>query len=195
MSNKDDKQILIRTAAVEDAPQLLNIYAPYVRDTAVTFEYDVPLQEEFAERIRCTLRRYPYLVAQINGEAVGYAYAGAFQKRTAYNWAAETSIYVKQNKRGLGIGKALYRQLEYYLKLQNIVNLNACIASTQTKDEYLTNASILFHERLGFRLVGEFSRCGYKFHRWYNMVWMEKIIGEHLEIMPEVKTFAQITKM
>lgn len=195
MSNKDDKQILIRTAAVEDAPQLLNIYAPYVRDTAVTFEYDVPLQEEFAERIRCTLRRYPYLVAQINGEAVGYAYAGAFQKRTAYNWAAETSIYVKQNKRCLGIGKALYRQLEYYLKLQNIVNLNACIASTQTEDEHLTNASILFHERLGFRLVGEFSRCGYKFHRWYNMVWMEKIIGEHLEIMPEVKTFAQITKM
>lgn len=135
------------------------------------------------------------MVAQINGEAVGYAYAGAFQKRAAYNWAAETSIYVKQNKRGLGIGKALYRQLEYYLKLQNIVNLNACIASTQTEDEHLTNASILFHERLGFRLVGEFSRCGYKFHRWYNMVWMEKIIGEHLEIMPEVKTFAQITKM
>lgn len=186
--------ISIRVAQVQDAPKLAAIYAPYVRNTAITFEYEVPSAEEFAERIERTLKRYPYLAAEADGEIVGYAYAGPFHERAVYRWAVETSIYVQQDKRGMGIGKALYDSLEAVLRAQNIVNLNACIASPRTEDEHLTRASILFHERMGYRMVGEFNQCGYKFRRWYNMVWMEKMIGEHLEDQPDVIWFSDLQK-
>lgn len=189
---QEASKLLIRTAVPEDALQLLDIYAPYVRHTAITFEYEVPSPEEFRDRICHTLERYPYLVAEEKGEAVGYVYAGPLKERPAYNWAVETSIYVRQDKKGMGIGKALYQKLEYYLHLQNIVNLNACIACPAIQDEYLTRDSIAFHGHMGYRMVGEFHRCGYKFQRWYNMVWMEKIIGEHQKEQPPVRLFQDV---
>ena len=126
-----------------------------------------------------TLKRYPYLVAEKGGELIGYAYAGPFVGRAAYDWAAEVSIYRKENQRGMGIGKRLYQAIEEISRAQNITNLNACIGSPDPEDEYLTRNSIQFHEHMGYRMVGEFYKCGYKFGRWYNMVWMEKIIGRH----------------
>ena len=78
-----------------------------------------------------------------------------------------------------GIGKKLYDVLEQILKEQGILNLYACIAYPETEDEYLTKDSVCFHEHLGYRMIGEFRECGYKFDRWYHMVWMEKMIGEH----------------
>ena len=171
--------IQIRTAAAEDAWELLKIYKPYVKKTAITFEYDVPTPEEFKARIENTLKKYPYLVAEKDGELLGYVYTGPFVGRAAYGWAAEVSIYLKEGSQRLGLGKRLYQAIEEISRAQNILNLNACIGSPETEDEYLTRNSIQFHSHMGYRWVGEFSKCGYKFGRWYNMVWMEKIIGEH----------------
>ena len=172
--------ITIRTATLSDAQALLNIYSPYVEHTAITFEYDVPSVEEFASRIKNTLQKYPYLVAEKNGRLLGYAYASPFHERPAYDWAVETSIYVDQNIKHQGIGRRLHDALEDALRSQGILNMNACIAYPPEEDEYLAKNSVEFHTHMGYRLVGEFYKCGYKFHRWYNMVWMEKLIGNHL---------------
>jgi predicted acetyltransferase/ribosomal protein S18 acetylase RimI-like enzyme len=184
----------IRAAQIADAKKLLAIYAPYVRETAITFEYEVPTVEEFAARIAHTLDRYPYLVAEYDGEIVGYAYAGPLHERPAYDWAVETSIYIRQYRKGQGIGRTLYDALEEQLRRQNIVNVNACIASPVVEDMHLTKASILFHEKLGYQMVGEFHQCGYKFDTWYNMVWMEKMIGKHSVPQPQVIWFSQLDK-
>ena len=106
-----DLKIRIRPAKPEDAEKLLAIYAPYVEQTAITFEYEVPTVEEFRERIHNTLKKYPYLVAEQGEEPVGYAYVGPFHDRPAYDWAVETSIYVDQNKKRMGIGKKLHEAL------------------------------------------------------------------------------------
>ncbi len=172
--------IIIRTAAPTDAQKLLNIYAPYVTNTAITFEYNVPSVQEFTSRIENTLKKYPYLLAEENGKILGYAYASSFHDRPAYDWAVETSIYVDQRIRHCGIGRKLHNALENALHEQGILNMNACIAYPPEDDEYLDRNSVEFHRHMGYRLVGEFYKCGYKFNRWYNMVWMEKLIGEHL---------------
>ena len=181
--------IRIRTARSKDAIELLEIYAPYVRETAVTYEYTVPSKEEFASRIRHTMEKYPYLVAEKDGEILGYAYAGAFHPRAAYAWDAEMSIYIKKDRKRSGIGKTLYEALEKLLAEQNILNVYACIACPEEEDEYLTKDSIRFHERMGYRIVGEFRECAYKFGRWYGMVWMEKRIGKRTADPAEVKSF------
>ncbi len=189
---RENENIRIRTAKIEDARELLEIYAPYVENTAITFEYDVPSPEEFQQRIRRTLKKYPFLVAEQEGEPAGYVYAGPLKERAAYNWAVETTIYIRQDKRGEGIGKILYETLEAVLKEQGILNLYACIAYPEQEDEYLTKDSVKFHEHLGYKIIGKFQNCGYKFHKWYHMVWMEKEIGVHLEEQPEVRSFEKI---
>jgi len=165
-------EIAIRMANESDAEQLLGIYAPYVRETAITFEYTVPTLDEFKKRINKILTKYPFLVALQEAEILGYAYASEFKNRAAYDWAVETTIYVRQDKGQSGVGKKLYHALEVVLKKQNICNLYACIA-------YPNPGSIGFHEHLGYQTIGHFSKCGYKFETWYDMIWMEKIIGEH----------------
>lgn len=185
-------EIRIRPALEQDAKALLEIYAPYVQNTAITFEYQVPSLQEFEERIRHTKQKYPYLAAVAGEEVLGYAYAGPFHERAAYDWAVETSIYVREDKKGMGIGRKLYEALEECLTAQGFLNLNACIAWPEREDEYLTRDSAEFHRRLGYRMVGEFHQCGYKFNRWYNMVWMEKHIGVHREDQPAVKPFEQV---
>ncbi len=171
--------VKIRTASTDDAGEILNIYAPYVEKTAISFETQVPSVTEFGDRIKNTILKYPYIVAEDNREIVGYAYAGAFAERAAYNWCAETTIYIKEDRRKMGYGRKLYTALENLCRAQNIINLNACIGYPDTEDEFLNKNSMRFHEHMGYRLVGEFYKCGYKFGRWYNMIWMEKIIGEH----------------
>ncbi|ALU35452.1 Acetyltransferase [Clostridium autoethanogenum DSM 10061] len=173
--------VTMRMATKADAKEILDIYEPYVRNSAISFEYDVPSIEEFTERINNILKKYPYIVAVDNNQIIGYAYVSSFKERVAYNWAVETTIYLSQDCRGKGVGKKLYLALEKILKRQNIINLNACIAYTTTDNAYLTNASMYFHEHLGYRKVAHFTKCGYKFGNWYDMIWMEKIIGEHSE--------------
>lgn len=166
-------------AAPNDAAELLEIYRPYVEKTAISFEYDVPTLEEFRNRIECILKKYPYLVAVSDGEIVGYAYANVFKEREAYNMAVETTIYLKNGFYNMGIGKRLYTVLEDILKRQNVTNMNACIACAENDDEYVNDNSMKFHEHMGYRMVGRFCKCGYKFNRWYDMIWMEKIIRKH----------------
>lgn len=186
--------ITIRTAVLQDAEALLEIYAPYVENTAITFEYDVPTVEEFAGRMSNVLRRYPYLVGEVDGEPAGYAYAGPFKERAAYDWAVETTVYVKEDMKKHGIGRALYEALEKTLAAQGILNLNACIAFPEKEDEYLTTDSVKFHKKMGFSKVGRFHKCGCKFGRWYDMVWMEKHIGTHEKNPAEVRFFAEVMK-
>ncbi len=184
--------IKIRVAAAEDAGDILAIYAPYVRSTAISFEYEVPSIDEFTERIRCVEEKYPYLVAEAEGEIIGYAYVSAFKKRPAYHWAVETSIYIKMDKKRLGIGRRLYEVLENILKAQGILNLYASVAFIEKEDEYLTNDSVRFHEKMGYQIVGKYSKCGCKFGRWYDVVNMEKYIGSHVDNQPRVKAFSEI---
>ena len=172
--------IIIRDAKVTDAKAIQTIYTPYVETTAITFEYNVPSEKEFCRRIETVQQKYPWIVAMVNGKVVGYAYASAFKPRDAYQWAIETSIYVDNNNKRSGIGRQLHEVLEQRLKMQGILNMNACISFIDPEDEYLTQDSVRFHERLGYQKVAHFHQCGKKFNRWYDMIWMEKMIGEHL---------------
>lgn len=169
----------IRLATPSDAEEILNIYAPYITDTAITFEYTVPSLEDFRQRIVNTLQKYPYLVALEDDKIVGYAYAGVFKGRAAYDHCVETSIYVQMDVHGKGIGKALYAELEERLKEQGILNVNACITWSEKENEYVTHQSPDFHEHLGYKRCAHFHQCGYKFGQWFDMIWMEKMIGEH----------------
>ena len=169
----------IRSATPDDASAILGIYSYYVERTAISFEYDVPSVEEFRERIENTLKRYPYLVLEDNDVIRGYAYAGVFKDRAAYDRSCEVTIYVDRNFKGKGYGRALYEALEDVLRQTEITNLYACIGDPVEEDEYLTRDSEYFHQHMGYTKIGEFHKCGYKFNRWYNMIWMEKLIGNH----------------
>lgn len=179
--------LTVREAKVGEAERLREIYDYYVRQTAITFEYETPTVEEFRERMRRVSRRYPYLVILKDGVIQGYAYAGPFNQRAAYDWCCELSVYLAKDARRCGMGRTLYEALEQALREMGICNLYACIAYTEQEDEYLTKNSAEFHEHLGFRQVGFFGHCGYKFGRWYDMIWMEKVIGEHTSAQPPVR--------
>lgn len=185
----------IRTATPDDAAAILAIYRPYIETTAITFEYDVPSLGLFRARIVHTLQQFPYLVAESDGRILGYAYASPFKERAAYQWAVETSIYVDRSLRHGGIGSALHQALEDALRRQGILNLNACIAypptpldkpvGTECAEEaacaLLPPDSVAFHLRMGYTPVAHFHRCGLKRGHWYDMIWMEKLIGAHKE--------------
>ena len=166
----------IRAALPSDAKAMQAIYAPYVEQTAVTFEYAMPSVEEFCRRLEAVRAKYPWLVAEVDGRVVGYAYASTFKTRDAYRWSVETSIYVDASMKRGGIGGRLYEALEQRLREQGILNLNACISYVDPEDEFLTLDSVRFHERLGYKHIGTFTECAYKFGRWYSMVYYEKHI-------------------
>lgn len=172
--------ITIRDARIEDSRELLAIYKPYVEKTAITFEYEVPTEEEFAKRVAKTLEKYPYLVAlDERGQIIGYTYASEFKGRKAYDWSVETSIYIAEGKHGEGLGKQLYMRLEAMLKEMGICNMCACIAYPNPESE-------CFHEKLGYKTVAHFHKSGFKMGKWYDMIWMEKFIGEHTEMPQDV---------
>ena len=171
--------VTIRNAEINDAERILEIYDHYVKKTAISFEYDTPTVEEFRERMRTTMRNFPYLVVLRDGRIEGYAYAGPFVGRAAYGWSCELTIYLDKDALKTGLGRRLYEALEERLGEMGYLNLYACIGWSEKEDEYLNHNSADFHEHLGFVRVGDFHRCGHKFGRWYDMIWMEKIIGEH----------------
>lgn len=175
----DVNAVVVRNARLEDAERILEIYAYYVKNTAISFEYDVPTLSEFQSRMVNTMKRYPYLVVEKDGIIQGYAYAGAFVGRAAYGWSCELTVYLDHRAKKCGLGRKLYEALEEKLSEMGILNLYACIGYPEVEDEYLNRNSQEFHAHLGFSTVGKFHNCGYKFGRWYHMIWMEKIIGEH----------------
>lgn len=170
--------LIIRTATIQDAKALLDIYAYYVENTAITFEFEVPTLEEFEHRIVNTLKEYPYFVAEVDGQIAGYIYAGRFRTRAAYNWSASTSVYISQDYHRLGIGRLLYEKLEDTLRQQNVINVYAGVADPVEEDEYLTRNSERFHKAMGYQTVARFQACASKFGRWYNLIEMGKLIGE-----------------
>ncbi len=161
--------IQIRTVTLNDAKALVDIYSFYVLNTTITFEYETPSVSEFTQRIQKITQTYPYLVATLNDEIIGYAYATSYKERAAYDWSVETTVYVKNDKHGLGVGKQLYTHLEQALKEKNIVNMLACITYPNPK-------SIDFHTKFGFEKVGHFPKVGYKFNEWRDIMWMQKVI-------------------
>ncbi|MBP3197349.1 MAG: N-acetyltransferase [Butyrivibrio sp.] len=172
----------IERVSIEDAKELLEIYTPYVTDTAITFEYEVPSLQEFESRIKNISSKFPYIKAiSDDGTILGYAYATTFKGRAAYDWSVESTVYVKEDEKRNGVGSALYETLENSLKGMGILNVNACIAYLKEGDvdKHLTNDSFYFHEKKGYKLVGTFHDSGFKFGKWYDMIWMEKMLGEH----------------
>ena len=170
--------INIRNAELKDAERILEIYSYYVKNTAITFEYDVPSLEEFKGRMEKVMEKYPYLVIEKDGIIQGYAYAGAFVGRAAYDWSCEMTVYLDYTAKKCGLGRLIYEALENELKKMGILNLYACIGYPEKDDEYLTTNSADFHEHLGFTKVGEFHKCGFKFGRWYNTLW-DTLCGGH----------------
>lgn len=183
------EDIIIRPAVLTDAAAFAAIYRPYVENTAVSFEYVPPDALEFQRRMTSTLEKYPYLAAERDGEILGYAYSSPLGERPAYGWAAENSVYVRQDIRRRGVGAALYAALEKLLTAQGAVAAYACIACTDDPDEYLSGDSVAFHKRLGYVPVGRFHGCGCKFDRWYDIMWMEKQLAARRSPPPVFRPF------
>lgn len=168
----------IRAVCMDDAAALAEIYAPYVTDTAITFETEVPTAAEFRERMARITARYPYLVAEEAGEILGYAYASTFIARQAADWTVETSIYVNRAACHKGVGRALHEALEAALGELGIVNLCAAIAAPCDDNPHLDDNSLRFHDHMGYIQVARFDRVGHKFGHWVDLVWMQKRIND-----------------
>lgn len=171
-------EITLRPAVLEDSEGMLAIFRPYVESTAISFEWETPSLKTFQAKIKKLLPKYPCLVAEKNGEIVGYAYTAPYIVRTAYDWTAEVTIYIRADQCGQGLGRRLCTALERISELQGIHRLYVCIAVPEIEDEYLTFNSADFHEHIGYRRIGTFAACGYKFGNWYDMIWMEKVLKE-----------------
>lgn len=158
---------VIRDVTVTDAAALAAIYAPYVRETAVTFEEEAPDAPEMAARIAATIPRNPWLVIESEGAIAGYAYGRPYHPRSAYRWTCETGIYLARERRGHGIGRALYEALIARLAAQGFVAAMAVIAVPNPE-------STRFHEKLGFRAVGLMSEIGFKLGRWHDVGYYQR---------------------
>ena len=166
-------------------PAILEIYAYYVEHTVITFEYDVPSLAEFEDRMRAIMQKYPYLVIERDGRIEGYAYAHAFVGRAAYDWAAELTIYLDHDARRGGMGRVLYERWPTGSRPW-VSSISTPASATR---RWRTNTSPKQRpvpRTSGFTLAGTFHNCGYKFGRWYDMIWMEKIIGEHRPDQPDI---------
>ena len=157
----------IRMANLQDVPRILEIYGPYVENTAVSFEYTVPTLEEFTQRFLKITAFFPWLVWEEEGKVLGYAYGSRAFERAAYQWSAAASIYLCPKACGKGIGKKLYAALEELLKKQGHRKVYAVI-TTANED------SVAFHRAVGYRHTATMPDVGYKFGKWYGTVWMEK---------------------
>ena len=158
---------MIRIATEADLPQMLAIYAPYIENTTITFEYRVPSEAEFLDRFRKLTVQFPWLVWEEEGKILGYVYGSAPFERDAYRWCAEDSVYLLPQAQGKGIGTKLCLALEKVLFYQGYRRIYALITAENEN-------SISFHKKLGYALRSELPEAGYKFGRWIGVVWMDK---------------------
>lgn len=175
----------IRLATPHDAEAMLEIYAPYVRETTVTFEYEVPSLEEFTRRIECTLPRYPWLAAEEDGLVLGYAYASQFQSRAAYQWDAEGSIYLRPQAHGTGLAEVLYWCLMELLTAQEVRNFYGCITHPNP-------ASEAFHRKMGFIDLAVFPKTGFKLGQWLDILWNYHPLGEKIRLPIPFRPFGEL---
>lgn len=158
---------MLRFAVLEDLPQILAIYAPYVTDTTASFEYAPPSPEVFQDRFLRITTQFPWLVWEESGKILGYAYASAPFQRAAYSWCAEPSVYLHPDAWGRGIAQALYAALEKLLARQGYCLLLVIITQDNRR-------SLHFHEKAGYQFLAQFPSCGFKHGRWLGVVWMQK---------------------
>ena len=161
--------ISIRPVKISDADFCLSLYSKYVVGSAVSFELEAPSLEEFSNRIDTISRRFPYLVAEENGNVMGYAYASAYRDRAAYQWNVEVSIYVEDQNKKSGVATALYTQLFSELERIHICKAFAVIALPN-------DASVGFHNKMGFEKFATYKNVGFKLNQWHDVLWMEKAI-------------------
>jgi len=164
--------IVIRDIRQEDVHAIVDIYAPYIRDGWTSFEEEVPDAEEMWERIEYYTDKYPWLVAELNNEVVGYAYANAYRTRPAYRWTAEVSVYVLPEWHGRGIAGLLYDSTLGLLQAQNIRQVLAGVTLPNPKSEG-------FHKKKGFAEIGVYTDVGFKFGKWHSVKWYEKTLNEN----------------
>ena len=164
----------IRVAKPEDAETVLGIYAPIIRDTSITFETDVPSVSEIQDRIKTTLLQYPWLVYELQGSVVGYAYSAPFRTRVAYQWTAEVSVYVDNRHQGMGIGRALYQKLFEILKKQGYRSVVGGITLPNP-------GSVAIHESFGLQQVAHFKSVGFKFGKWHDVGFWQLDIQPNLQ--------------
>ena len=175
MDEKENVAVEVREATPEDAAAVAEIYAYYVEHTAVSFELEPPDEAEMRRRMEAHGEEYPFLVAELGGETVGFAYAAPLKDRAAYRPSAEVTVYVKKGCRRRGVGRALYEELEYLLRVNAFTNVFACIAyPSGGEDRYLDKTSPYFHRAMGYKVCGVFENCAVKFDTWYSMIWMGK---------------------
>ena len=159
-------KLSIRQAdAARDAQAILRVYAPYIENTAITFETDVPDAHSFERRVAEIAGPFPYLVLEEDGEIIGYAYAHRQAERAAFAWNAELSVYMKEDVRGRGLGRPLYALLMRLLEMQGYVNFYAVITGSNA-------GSIAMHEKMGFVRCGHHRHTGWKFDQWHDTVWL-----------------------
>lgn len=168
----------IRFATLDDAPAILAIYAPFITESNVSFEYEIPTVTEFAGRIQTIQQQYPYLVAETDGRVLGYAYASQHRDRTAYQWSVETSVYVHPDGHRQGIARQLYTTLFDLLRRQGYYSAYAGITLPNTESE-------AFHQAMDFELVGVFKNIGYKMGAWHDVVWLQRSIQPY-QVHPAV---------
>lgn len=169
----------IRPVRAEDAAPLQAIYAEIVEKSTISWELVAPTVEEFAGRIERILKGgFPYFVADVNGVAMGYAYASTFRERPGYRFTCESTVYVHQDLRGQGVGKLLYHELFAELKRRGFATVIAGVGIPNP-------ASKALHESVGFRQVAHYTGIGYKFDQWWDALFFQLDLNERLPQMPE----------
>ena len=164
---------MIRLATEADLPEILEIYGPYILNTTASFEYTVPTPDAFTKRFLGITEQFAWLVWEEAGKILGYAYGSLPFERAAYGWCAEASIYLRKDAHRKGIGKQLYAALEDILRRQGYRKVYTIITTAN-------EASVKFHEAVGYRHTATMPDCGYKFGNWYGTVWMEKQLSDDL---------------
>jgi len=165
---------MIRVATKEDAAGMLDIYTPFILNSGVTQETDVPSVEDFQQRIISNLAERPWLVCEIDHEIAGYAYAGKHRDRKGYQWCTEPSVYISEKHFGVGVAHALYTALFDILKIQGYVNAYAVITLPNDR-------SIAFHKKFGFAYLTTYEKIGYKLGQWHDVGWMQYEVNLHKE--------------
>lgn len=163
---------MIRIATKEDAAAMLEIYAPFILNSGITQETEVPSVEDFQNRILSNLEERPWLVCQIHGQIAGYAYAGKHRDRKGYQWCTEPSVYIAEKYFSRGIALALYTALFDIIKIQGYVNAYAVITLPNDR-------SIAFHKKFGFSYLTTYKKIGYKLGQWHDVGWMQYEVNRH----------------
>ncbi len=162
----------IRPVTLSDAHAIRDIYSDYL-PTPITFEIAVPTNEEMSSRIKDYTALYPWLVTEVNGKVIAYAYATTFKTRAAYRWSVESSVYVHKDHAGKGYGKRLYTELIQKLGAIGILNV---IGGITLPNE----ASVFLHEKMGFTFVGRFPEVGYKNGKWWDVGYWQLTLPKPL---------------